>query len=403
MTNIKNYLIIITSLVPVLFAGCDIKKNTLAPDAVFTTIYNNNDMNSSYYPLGIAQDKSGQMLMLAGITNDTSKYTWAGTYIMAADTDGKFLWDNSMVTGFVNPVPNVISSGGGTYFICMDEVTLQAHLLQINTATKSASVIKTFDDIIYPLYAYQTSDGGIIIVSYDRTSRSSRITKTDAAFNEVWHKNFNVMEDTEAKVIAHLSKLGQQFPFFAGEMKSGTAVNRYFVNSFYNYSFSLLIIDAATGDQTGVVNGYRYDGAISAAMHLTNSKFAISRYTFGDNYVLPQADINPDEVASTNDLAGTKFPELNSDAKVIIKAKGEGSEKRIVYITSTKVGQLAMYQFNTDTTKLLKSNYYGHSNPVEIASAIDSNDGGMLLLCRLIVAGRFPRMALYKVSAGEFK
>ena len=61
-----------------------------------------------------------------------------------------------------------------------------------------------------------------------------------------------------------------------------------------------------------------------------------------------------------------------------------------------------MYQFSHDAGKLLKSNYYGHSNPVEIAAAINTSDGGMMLLCRMIVAGRYPRIALYKVSSGEF-
>lgn len=395
--------ILLIALMFALLAGCDIKKNDAAPDAVFTTIYNSNDINASYYPLGIVQESGGNLIMLAGITNDTSKYTWAGTYIMTADAQGKFLWDNSILTGFVNPVPNLISSGGNSYFICMDEVTLQAHLMMVNPAEKSAALVKTFDDITYPLYTYQTSDGGLLIVSYDRSMRSTRVTKTDAAFNKVWQKNFNVMEDTEAKVIGHLSKLGQQFPFFVGEIKTGNAVSRYFVNSFYNYSFSMLVLDAASGNQAGVVNGYRYDGAISAAMYLANKKFAVSRYTFGDNYLVPQADINLDEVSTTNDLTGTKFPELTSNAKVILKEKGDNDNKHVVYISSTKEGQLVMYQFKTDTALIVKNNYYGHSNPVEIASALDTKDGGMLLLCRLIVAGRFPRMALYKVSAGEFQ
>jgi hypothetical protein len=403
MITLKTNFVLPIALISIMLSGCDIKKNTAAPDGVYTTIYNDNDMNSSYYPIGIAQENNGQLLMVAGLANDTSKYTWTGTYIMEAANDGKFLWENSITSGFVNPVPNLISNGGNTYFICMDEITLQAHLMMINAGSKNATVAKTFDDIIYPLYTYQTSDGGLLIVSYDRTTRSTQVTRTDASFNEVWHKNFNVMEDAEAKVISHLSKLGQQFPFFAGEIKTGNTVNQYYVNSFYNYSFSLLFLDAGTGNQTGVVNGYRYDGAISAAMHLDNKRFSISRYTFGDNYILPQVELNTSEVATTNDLAGTKFPELNANAKVLIKEKDAGDAKRIVFITSTKVGQLSMYQFDTDSSKVLKSNYYGHSNPIEIASAINSSDGGMLLLCRIIVAGRFPRMALYKVSAGEFQ
>ncbi|HEY4784781.1 MAG TPA: hypothetical protein VIH57_01975 [Bacteroidales bacterium] len=402
MTQLRTLTIIVLA-VSLFMAGCDIKKNTASPDAVFTTVYNDNDMNSSYYPLGIVQQSDGQLIMLAGIANDTSKYTWTGTYIMAADAQGKFLWGSNMVTGYVNPVPNLIYTGGDTYFICMDEVTLQANLMIVNNAEKNAGVVKTFTDIIYPLYTYQTSDGGLLIISYDRASRSTRITKTDASFNEVWQKDFNVMEDAEAKVIGHLSKLGQQFPFFAGEVSDGGTVTHYFVNSFFNYSFSMLFLKASNGSQAGVVNGYRYDGAVSAALHLTGTKFALSRYTFGDNYLMPQAVVVPDSLGTTDDLAGTKFSELTSDARVLIREKDSGSQKRTIFITSTKIGQLVMYQFAQDTTKLLRSDYFGHSNPVDIASAIDTKDGGMLLLCRLTVAGRFPRMALYKVSAGNFK
>jgi len=397
----KPYLLLFT-LVISFMAGCDIKKNTTAPDAVFTTIYNDNDINASYYPLGVVQQLNGQLIVISGIANDTSKYAWTGISVIAADPEGRFLWGNNTTSGNVNPVPEVIYNHGETYFICMNEVTLATQLMKVDAATKNISLTKTYNEIIYPLYTYQTSDGGLLIISYDRMSRSTLVTKTDGSFNEIWQKNYNVMEDAEAKVIAHLSKLGQQFPFFAGEIMTGNTASHYFVNSFFNYSFSMLIVSAANGNQTGVVNGYRYDGAISAALHLSEDTFSVARYTFGDNYVLPKTEINADEVATTNDLAGTKFSELNYDAKVLLREKGEANQKRIIFITSTKVGQLAMYQFSHQSGKLLKSNYYGHSNPVEIAAAINTSDGGMLLLCRMIVAGRYPRVAIYKVSAGEF-
>ena len=403
MNPIKpNVYLILLSLFAGL-TGCDIKKSNAKPDSVFTNIYNNTDLNASFYPLDIRQKANGNFVILAGTTNDTSQYPLAGTYIMETDSKGKFLWDNNITSGFVNPVPGFLDGNDEVYFIAMDGTTLQAQLMRVDDSEKAASVIKSYSGIEYPLYVHQNSDGSVLIVSYDRTSRTTRVTKTDASFNELWHNNYNVMEDDEQKVLYHVTKLGQQFPFFTGEVKNGSTTTHYFVNSFFNYSFSLLFINAGNGQLTGVVNGDHYDGSVSSTMHLSDTKFALSRYSFGDNYILPQVDLDIETISHSNNLVGTKFPDLNSDAKVVIREKGEGSNRRIVYITTTKVGQLVIHQFNYDTGELLKSKYFGHSNPVEVASAIDTNDGGMILLCRMIVAGRFPRIAEFKVSPDEFK
>jgi hypothetical protein len=383
--------------------SCDIKKSNVSPDAVFTNIYHDNDLNTAYYPLDINQAANGELTILAGIKNDMSKYTWNGVYIMETDKDGKFLWKISSLTGYVNPISGIFTKNDQTYFLCMDEITLQTYLMHIDKTERSISVAKTYPTIEYPIYAKATNDGGILIVSYDRASRSSKISKTDANFNLSWQQTYNVMEDAEEKVIFHLTHMGRQFPFFAGEVKSGNTATHYFVNTFFNYSFSLLFVNAANGSQTGVVNGYRYDGAISSAIHLGENQFAISRYSFGDNYLLPQTTADIDAISSTNDFSGTKYPEFTTDARVHITDKGPTDNKRIIYATSSKIGQLVVAQFNYDSGAWINTQYFGHSNPVEIAAILNASDEGMLILSRMIVAGRYPRIALFKISPGAFQ
>jgi hypothetical protein len=383
--------------------SCDIKKSNVSPDAVFTNVYHDNDLNTAYYPLDINQAGNGELTILSGIKNDSSKYTWNGVYIMETDKDGKYLWKITSLSGFVNPVSGMFTKNNTTYFLCMDEITLQTYLMNIDKTERNIAVVKTFPTIEYPLYSLVTSDGGQLVISYDRASRSSKISKIDGNFNISWQQTYNVLEDAEEKVIFHLTHLGRQFPFFASEVKNGNTATHYAVNTFFNYSFSLLVINAANGTQTGVVNGYRYDGAVSSALHLSENQFAISRYSFGDNYLLPQTEVDIDAISSTNNYTGTRYPEFNTDARVYVCEKGSADKKRIIYATSSKIGQLVVVQFNYETGNWINTQYFGHSNPVEIASMLNTSDDGMLLLSRMMVAGRYPRIALFKVSSGAFQ
>lgn len=403
MNPLIRYKYILFFLPYIILYSCDIKKSNVSPDAIFTSVYHDNNLNTSYFPLDLIQDSNGELTILSGIKNDSSKYAWNGIYIMEADKDGKFLWKIESLSGYVNPVSGMLLKNGQTYFVCMDEISLQTYLMVIDKTERNIAMVKAYASIEYPLYSKVTSDGGLLITSYDRASRSSKISKLDGNFNVSWQRTFNVLEDAEEKVISHLTHIGRQFPFFAGEVKVGNTASHYFVNTFFNYSFSLLIVNAANGSQTGVVNGYRYDGALSSALHLRENQYAISRYSFGDNFLLPQTAIDIDAILSTNEYNGVKYPEFTNDSKVCIVEKGSGGNKRIVYASGSKTGQVVLTQFNYETGEWANTHYLGHSNPVEVASAISTSDNGMIVLSRMIVSGRYPRIALFKVSSGVFE
>jgi hypothetical protein len=81
-----------------------------------------------------------------------------------------------------------------------------------------------------------------------------------------------------------------------------------------------------------------------------------------------------------------------------VVSKTKSTPERIAFTTTTKTGQLVVNQFD-NAGKWVSSKYLGQSNPVEVASTINTSDGGMLVLARMTVAGRFERIALFKLKA----
>ncbi|NJO88277.1 MAG: hypothetical protein HC831_04375 [Chloroflexia bacterium] len=70
----------------------------------------------------------------------------------------------------------------------------------------------------------KTPDNGVLLLSYDSDTRSSRLSKLDGSFAIQWQNDFKVNEDAEGLLLDHMIKTGKKYSFFHGSC-GGMVVN----------------------------------------------------------------------------------------------------------------------------------------------------------------------------------
>ncbi len=374
--------------------SCDIQENEVAPGLSFTKIYNNPDFSGNYDPLDIRQTSDSGYVVLA------ASDSW-NVYLLKADPKGEFTWERTLPEPYVNPVSSLFEINGTYYFFCMDEITLATYLMRIDLDGGDPEVVQTYPDIIYPLHASLNPDFTMLIQSYDRDARATALTKLNANFSIDWQEKYDVLDDAEEPIIEHLTRIGNRLPFFTGHVEGAGNSGYYYLNGFYNFTMSMMFVRASNGELTGVINGFRDKGGISAATYLGNNQFALSRYDFGDNFFLPNTNVDMQGVAFSGDLEVNGFPELSPNAKVIVKKRNIDTREAIVYGSDTKTNQLVLYAYNPETGALLDVKYLGQTYPYEMGSFTFTSDGGLAVLGKTFVAGRFPRLTVFKLTKDE--
>jgi hypothetical protein len=198
----------------------------------------------------------------------------------------------------------------------------------------------------------------------------------------------------EEPIIKHYIRTGKQYPFEVGKAPSGL----YYFNGFFNYTFSLVFTDLTGDDPVGVVQGQQDDGGFSAITPLSGNKFASSRFNFGDNFLIPNKDISTSSITSSTDLGGYSLPEMVPNAKVRILRATSDTKNVLIYGTDTKSKQIGLIYYDEAAGTFISSRYLGFSNPFEIASLIQTSDEGLAVCGTTYVAGRFPRICIFKLS-----
>jgi hypothetical protein len=379
------------------------KKETVSPEAGFSRIYDNAEFGGSYYPVDVIQTSDGGYLILSELKRSDTDFF--GVYILKTDSQGNFLWAVTGPDNLVNPIPGLVAIGESYYFMCMDRLTLATNVMQIND-NSAPTAVQTYGSIIYPLHASATPDGGALLLSYDRALLSTRITKMDSRFNISWQRTYTVFENPEKILVEHLTRTGRRLPFFTGTVGDASA-SGYFYNGFDNFSFSMRYISASDGTAQGVVNGFRindrYSAAITSNVFIASGKFAISRINQGISYISPFQDISTSAILVSTGLKGNQTSEISDDSKVVVKKLAIGSKSRILYASNTKNNQLVVYAYDAETGNLLGTRYFGSGNPYEISNFTQTKDGGLAILSSTLVAGRFPRIAIFKIAKSELE
>ncbi len=388
----KKY--ILSLLLLISLVACEKKDETLNPGTSFTKIFDNPAFSGDIHPLSVVEIPDSGYLILA------AKDTW-NVYLLRTQENGDFTWELSLGEPYVNPLSGIIEKEGQWYIACMDEVTLGTYLLQIDLKGGTPAIAAYYPEITYPLSISNTPDRGLLLQGYDRTSRSTTLTKINKDFTMGWQHNYDILEDKEEQLINHLTRTGPYFPFFNGFTGTNGNTGYYFFNGYFNFTLSLVFVDASTREMLGNINGFREEGYINALHPMQDDFFALSRISFDDNYLLPKKEVNVREISFSGDFVSNRFPEISAHAKVVIKEKELISSSVVVYGTHSKNNQLLLYAYDKEEATLLGMEHIGQTNPYQMGDFIFTADGGLLVLSKTYLAKRFPRLALFKLTEEE--
>jgi hypothetical protein len=381
------------AIITILLIGCSNDSDPAADKASFTRIYDNNKYNASFYPIDIKQTPDGGYLILGGRRIEGSNFS--GIYLMKVDELGAFVSEQEVDENYVNPIGPLLESGGNFFFFCMTPVGLQTQLFQLDAEASLSNPVSVGGS--YPAAAAKDGNN-FVLLSYDNFNKNTVVSVVTPSGSITQSKSFSIGagDAVEEPIINHFLRTGKQIPFLVGK-----AGSQYYFNGFYNYTLSLAFTNLSGDEPQGIIQGQQDDGGLSQVVPLDGGKFALARFNFGDNYFLPNSTLNTTSISSSTDLGGNPFPELVANASVKILRTTIGTKKVALYASDTRSKQIALFGYDEGSGAFIGSKYLGFSNPFEIASLTQTEDGGLAICGTTFVAGRFPRICLFKLSKSE--
>jgi hypothetical protein len=402
---IQSFLVV---LIMVSLFKCAEESNPQLEADNFTSIFDHNQFDAGFTPIDIQQTADGGYVVLSERDlkdPDNKKIQLKGVYLMKADKYGNFESALEVGDSLMNPVGRLTVIADRFYFFCMENTASTANPARVKLASFDANLsdfkTETISELLYPAASsFATSPNRFILLSFNNDSKESVISLISPDGNILDSKGYTVGvgDKSEEPIMNHYLRTGRQFPFDAGFVSGST----YYFNGFYDYTFSLVFTDLDDAElPDGVVQGQDDDGGFSA-VSASGGKFAAARFNYGDNYFLVNAPIQTSTVSSSTDanLTGHTLPELTPDAHVKILRATVDTEKLLIYGSDTQTRQIGLYFYNESGT-FISSRYFGFSNPFEIANMIQTSDEGLAVCGTTYLAGRFPRICIFKISKEE--
>lgn len=369
-----------------LASGCDVSNNKPLTESSFTIIFENNNSGNDYFPLDIKQTADKGYLILAEMQNTSSDFPLV--YVIKTDDKGKVLWEKTS-DKFVSPASQLIENGTDFAIICMENNGFSTQFIK---ADENLSLISEIPNLIYPLAAQKVS-AGMALLSYDfADGHQTKLSILNASGGVISTQKYEFSEDVKERIIVnHLQRRGKRLPFFVGESSSG---NYYFNGITDDFSLSMLF-----ANKPGKITGVRYESAINSIFPLSNTKFAISIFDVAGNIrFLPQQNVEQTEIKSVKDYVGTTLQELIPFSPVLFKKASLNGKNVFLLNATTKNGQAVLSCYDENSGSFIGSNYYGSGTKTEMGNVIQTADGGLAILVKNYVAGRFGRLMLFKIT-----
>jgi hypothetical protein len=360
----------------------------------FLTIFDDSRFDASYVPLDIKQTADGGYLVLSA--QQREGHDQSCIHLLKTDKVGNFVKEVTVEDTIFNALPNLIFTNDKYYFVCMRE-NAAAMIVDID-AELNTSTATPIEGVTYPS-AVSFEDGGLVLLSYNSEALETVISKVSLTGAIGASKGFSigVDEGLEDPIINHFFFNGRKFPFAVGKVTNGL----YYFNGFYDYTFSLVFTNINADEPAGVVQGQHENGGFSAIAPLGGANFATSRFHFGENFLLPRTNLVLAGNSVGSDINDYPLPELVPNAKIKILRATVNEKPVIIYGSDTKSKQIGLYFYDEATGVFVGSEYLGFSNPYEFSSVISTTDGGLAVCGTTYLAGRFPRICIFKLSKEE--
>jgi hypothetical protein len=379
------------------FAGCAEEPSDVFETENFVRIYDHNGFAESFYPVDMVQTPDDGFLLLAGRDRQVDSPE-RGIYLLKVSDDGGVEKDLLLEDTFIRPVPGMYDINGKYYFFCMNSFS-EAVLVETDASLENISYFPT--GLSYPAAVSYSAGDGFLLLSYDQVDKKTRFSKVTPGGAVTLTRNFRIADNDSMEdiILQHFLKTGRQYPFAVGKFPNG----EYYFNGFFDYTFSFVVTRLREDNDVSLfIHGQHENGGLSAVAPLSGGQFATAYFNFGSNYFVPSVSLaaNPGTI---NNLGGYNMRELVPDAVVDIQQITVKDQPLLMYSTDVKAKQIGLFFYDQASGELRGSRYLGFSNPYEFGKSIVTNDGGVAVCGTTQIAGRFPRICLFKISKNELE
>lgn len=377
--------------------SCGIRKNNEVEPETLVRIYDHESYTDSFEPVDLVQTADKGFLILTERRDFQSDFPAVG--ILKTDKHGLFVKETRLPDDFVNPVGKLMKTASGYYFFCMNRLTLQSILMRLSEDGTREVVAEL--PLTYPLASALDQDSEqLLLLSYDREEKEMVVCQVNSAGQIRTRTGFGIGFgdfDAEASIIRHFAGTGPRLPFLCGTSGDGTC----FFNGYYRYALSLVFFAPGVAATPAVVYGYRDERAINSII-ANGNHIALSKFEFGSTFFIPLWP-GGSGVYSSSDIAGYPIPELKESTMVVTRELSINGKGYIVYGSSTRSGQIALYFYGDNDATLAGIRYLGYGNPYEIKSLTTTEEGGIAVCGQTWIAGRFSRICFFKLSANDLR
>ncbi len=384
-------------LLLLVLSGCEINQKEILPGDSFLKIYNHPEETLAFYPEGVVQLTGGGYLFVSAVKDEESDLEYPSTQLVRTNEAGVVEW--SRTYDWLAPASDLILRGSSVLLVAMDG-QLNAFAILIDPA--SGDVREQHDlEMTLPLYAYGDGQGNLVVLGYDFVSRSSWISKYNGSFKLERSNKLSVNTDLELMIQRHLNKTGEDFPFFIGEYTTNTA-SGYYISCFYNYTLRTVFLDISSLNRTGDIFSFQTDEAISSVIHRNGSLFGITGYYEGNNYIVPESEVDVSTSQSIKDFEAEQLYELTYKAGVISTSISKDGERYALFVSQTNANSIVIYQYAMESDSLINTIHRTFDERVEVSDVIQTEDQGVAILAGIHLLGKYRRPVLFKEPAELF-
>lgn len=377
--------------------SCKVSED-IAPEVRFSKIYSE-DSFSDFVGADMHQtDDDGYLLL--GATDNSFSNQKGLPYMLKVDKAGNFLWDtkgNTFLQKFDNLIPYLKKINSEYFFFCRDSTSKSMHLLKVNDATKAISSVRTYTDFKGDLvYSSPTPDGGLLLMMLSETCGSNKQPeqiKLDRNFAVQWRKCYSFQITTPFDAIDQKINLNY---FFNGTFEAD-GQQRYFITFLNQNNTSSILFTDTNGTLLGET---QTSFLINSLDQISSRDFAMTYIKQKDTNLVPKITLKVTGKESPN-IFGNTFHEINSEKRVITRKMTINGKELVIFACTLENIPIRLYAFEPNSGSLQGTLTLGRINPYEITNLIQTKDGGIAIIANTLVADRFIRIALLKLSPEE--
>ena len=376
-------------------------QDEVKPEESFVRIYDDPSFDAVYVPKAITEFDNGNYMVLSGVELTDSDYL--GVHLMMTNSVGDMSVSERLSEDYVHPLDNIVNlNDSGAYIVCMDQNTFAPYLFSMNNLGNiddGAGVNGAF----WPL-ALESNDQNIALLSYSSNAIKMNLNIREVN-GQVIAANFgNAVDEIgdadviENQIFNHFRANDVYFPFFVRKVTD----QQFLINIFEESTLRLLNVSNGSSDTNGEISGFQTQGGVAAALPIPGTdQLALATYNSFDFSFAPYSQISGK--VSIDNIESEIIPEVDRNSEIIIKSVNVKGTSYSLYAGTNKSGQIFLKFYNQVDGSYTAAGQLGFSFKYEAADFIQTKDGGLAVLGTAHLAGRFPRIAIHKLSKKQLE